>query len=444
MNARARLAASVTLAALAVLLAGLAFGWRSAVGPAAITALAGLALLFGAVPALRPFAFAVWVFTFVAASMFHPAAFGTWLGFDLGLLIVPLIQLIMFGMGTTLSVGDFRRVLVMPWPVFVGAALQYSVMPLVGFSIAWGFRFEPEVAAGVILIGSVSGGVASNLITYLAGGNVALSVTMTTCSTMLSPVMTPMLMKILAGRLVPIDFQAMMLEILNMIVVPVLAGLVAHRILYDAKSRFNRPEVVAGSGVAGLLVAGLVLGLPGETWGVLAPLRNGVILGAALLGIVALTKAVMSGWLRRDGRWMDRALPLVSMWGICFIIAIITSRSREKLLAVGLALIAAGILHNGIGYLLGYWAARLVRLDERTCRTVAIEVGMQNGGMASGLAMKVLNSANAALAPAIFGPWMNVSGSILASWWRRRPLPPGPGAEPQPPTSNLNPDWESA
>jgi BASS family bile acid:Na+ symporter len=119
---------------------------------------------------------------------------------------------------------------------------------------------------------------------------------------------------------------------------------------------------------------------------------------------------------------MDKVLPIVSMAGICLIIAIITARSREDLLTVGGLLIAAVVIHNFAGYTLGYWLSRLVRLDERTCRTVAIEVGLQNGGMASALAMNVLKSAEAALAPAIFGPWMNISGSVLATWWHGRPV----------------------
>jgi len=110
------------------------------------------------------------------------------------------------------------------------------------------------------------------------------------------------------------------------------------------------------------------------------------------------------------------------MAGICFIIAIITAQSRDELLLVGLLLIGAAVLHNGTGYLLGYWGARLARLDESTCRAVAMEVGMQNCGMASGIAIDVLKSTSAALAPAVFGPWMNVSGSLLAGWWRRRPV----------------------
>jgi BASS family bile acid:Na+ symporter len=110
------------------------------------------------------------------------------------------------------------------------------------------------------------------------------------------------------------------------------------------------------------------------------------------------------------------------MTGICLIIAIITAGSAEKLKTIGPWLILAAILHNAIGYVLGYWGARAARLDESSCRTVAIEVGLQNGGMASGLAVDVLKSNLAALAPAIFGPWMNISGSVLATWWRSKPV----------------------
>lgn len=413
----------VTCAAVVAVL--LAFGRGAQTGPFVAAACALAALYCRGSATLRPYAFTVWVFAFVATSMYYPRLFGTWSGFDLALLIVPLIQIITFGMGTTLSVRDFARVLRMPWPVFVGILLQFGIMPIAGFTIAKAFGFEPEVAAGVILIGSVSGGVASNLITYLAGGDVALSVTMTACSTLLSPVMTPLLMKMLAGRLVPIDFVAMMLSIVDMIVVPVLAGLVAHRILYGN----TRWRHLVGGTLVGLGSASLLgLAVEASVLGPLASLRGGIAIGAALLGGVCLVKLVVEGILHGPKDWMDRALPIVSMTGICVIIAVITSRSRDKLLTVGLALVAAAILHNAIGYLLGYWLSRALRLDERASRTVAIEVGMQNGGMASGLAMGVLHSPNAALAPAIFGPWMNVSGSVLASWWRRRPLAP---AEPQ-------------
>jgi BASS family bile acid:Na+ symporter len=158
------------------------------------------------------------------------------------------------------------------------------------------------------------------------------------------------------------------------------------------------------------------------TYGEASLQKDGFIVGLMLIGVVALAKLVISVCLKGPENWMDKALPIVSMAGICYIIAIITARSRDDLMTVGLYLIGASIIHNFVGYILGYWFARAARLDESSCRTVAFEVGMQNGGMASGLAMNVLKSAPAALAPAIFGPWMNVSGSVLATWWHRKPV----------------------
>ena len=372
-------------------------------------------------PLFKNFAFTVWVFAFVAASMFYPEVFGTWFRFDLKYLIVPLIQIIMFGMGTTLNIKDFKRVFTMPWPVFIGIFLQFTVMPLLGCGIAMLFNFEPEVAAGIILIGSCPGGVASNLMTYLAKGNVALSVTMTSCSTLISPLMTPCLMKTLAGRLVPIDFVAMMFSILNMIIVPIVAGLFANRVLYSRKRWANAGRSLLLLSAVGIGLALVTIFLKGDFLGPLRVLKNGITIGFALIGVVALSKLIVSVMLKGPENWMDKALPVVSMCGICFIIAIITARSQEMLLSVGLVLIVVTVIHNFCGYVLGYWGARAAKLDESSCRTVAFEVGMQNGGMASGIAMEVLKSASVALAPAIFGPWMNISGSVLASWWRRKP-----------------------
>jgi len=395
---------------------------KSIIGPFIVVLFTSLAIYCMGHTFLKRFAFTTWVFVFVTASLCYPTAFGTWFGFDLKILIVPLIQIIMFGMGTTLNVRDFSRVFTMPWPVFIGILLQFTVMPLAGYSIAMLFRFEPEIAAGVILVGSCPGGVASNLMTYLAGGNVALSVTMTSCSTLMSPVMTPFIMKTLAGKLVPINFVVMMFSIINMIIVPILAGLVANRILYSRSKWANASDSLAPVSAGSFCIAFATLFLNPEYIGLFAVIRNGIILGFALIGVVALAKLIISNWLQGPQNWMDKALPIVSMSGICFIIAIITASSREELLAVGLALVAASIIHNFFGYVIGYWVARAVRLDERSSRTVAFEVGMQNGGMATGLAMSVLKSSNAALAPAIFGPWMNVSGSMLANWWHRKPI----------------------
>jgi bile acid:Na+ symporter, BASS family len=393
---------------------------RSPTGPLLILFFCSLALYFTGNSKLKRYAFTIWVFAAVAASMIYPSAFDKWFDVDLAILIVPLIQIIMFGMGTTLNIHDFERVFKMPGPVFIGIFLQFLIMPAIAVGLVFLFGFEPEIAAGIILIGSCPGGVASNLMVYLARGNVALSVTMTSCSTLLSPVMTPLLMKVLAGRLVPINFVEMMFSILNMIIVPILAGLLANTILYGKGKWTNHRGWLFGIAISALLFAWVSLKLEPAAMGPFGALKGGLIIGFALVGIVSLAKLVVS-ILKGPANWMDKVLPVVSMVGICYIIAIITARSSEKLLSVGLLLVGASMLHNLAGYLFGYWSSRLVGLAERDCRTVAFEVGMQNGGMASGLAMSVLKSPLAALAPAIFGPWMNVSGSVLATFWSSKP-----------------------
>lgn len=307
---------------------------------------------------LRKFAFTAWVLTCVLTAFCFPTAFSRWGDFELKALIVPLIQLIMFGMGSTLTIVDFTRVLKMPWAVFIGIFLQFLIMPLWGFFLAKAFGFEPSIAAGMILIGSCPGGVASNVMTYLSKGNVALSVTMTACSTLIAPLITPLLMYLLAGTLVEIIFIDWLVNIMQIIIVPISIGLILNSILHI---------------------------------------------------------------LNRRGQWIDRCLSLIAMAGICFIIGIIIADSRDKLLTVGLSLLAASILHNSAGYVFGYFGARMAGLDESSCRTVSIEVGLQNGGMATALAINTLKDPLAAVAAAVFGPWMNISGSVLASWWAAHP-----------------------
>ncbi|MGE0406373.1 MAG: bile acid:sodium symporter family protein [Candidatus Korobacteraceae bacterium] len=313
------------------------------------------------------FSFSLWVGAFVSVAMFFPALFGTWYGFEVGRLVIPLTQIIMFGMGTQLSLGDFKRVLLFPKPVFIGMVLQFSVMPLAGKASAILFTSNPEIGAGMVLIGACPGGVASNVMTYLARGNVALSVTMTAVSTLMAPVMTPMMMKLLAGAYVQVQLVNMMISIINMILLPIAAGIVVNAILVRVAKAYPSREQAA---------------------------------------MTLLEK-----------------MPLLSMFSICLVLAIIASVTRESLLAgpFVLAIVAAAVFHNGVGYLLGYWAARLMGMNETVSRTVSIEVGLQNGGMATALAIAVLKSPLAALPPAIFGTWMNISGAILASWWKGRP-----------------------
>jgi BASS family bile acid:Na+ symporter len=329
-------------------------------GSILVVALVGAALAFSRHRALRSYAFTLWVFAFVAASMVWPRAFGTWFGFDLKFLIVPLIQIIMFGMGTTLSVSDFTRVLAMPWAVVVGIVLQYTVMPFVGFGLAKGFGFEPEIAVGVILIGSAPGGVASNVINYLARCNVPLSVTMTAISTLLSPIMTPLMMRLLAGKHIEVGFMKMMVDICNMILTPIVAGLVANRVLFGKQHFLNRGGPLAGIGLLSLALAAAIIILPAGGW--LGPLKSGLVVGFTMVGVVTLAKLLVEVWLRGPRNWMDRAVPIVSMLGICCIIAVITARSSEDLKRVGLALFAAATVHNLLGYVLGYWGARALGL----------------------------------------------------------------------------------
>jgi len=344
-------------------------------------------------------------------------------------------------MGTTLSVADFTRILRVPWPVFVGALLQFGVMPAVGYGVAKACGFDGELAAGVVLIGSVAGGVASNVMAYLAHANVALSVTMTAVSTLLSPFVTPLLMRLFAGRFVPIDTVKMMFSILNMTLLPVIAGLAAHAVLYG-RGRWARQTtgLLAVAAVSAGVFAG-ALAFDAGTWGALKPVRGGVMLGGLLLALTALAKWVMDVLLGRANTWMDRVLSLVSMSGICLILAVIIGQTYDVLIKAGFLLVVAAVVHNTIGYTLGYWLARGcgaglgwlgwrlglraergTLISEADCRTVSIEVGMQNGGMATGLAIDVLHSPVAALPPNVFGAWMNISGSILANWWKRKPL----------------------
>lgn len=407
--------------------AALAFlgGWLGGAEPrvfgmALVAAMAFFALYCRTSHQFHVFTFTFWVLAFTTTAMFYPAWFDTWGGFKLSRLNTLLIQVVMFGMGATLSVQDFLGALKMPKAVIIGMILQFTVMPVLGLGVATAFGFEPEVAAGVVLIGSCSGGLASNVMVFLARGNVALSVTMTACSTLMAPVMTPLAMKLLAGRLIEINFWTMMLSIINIVMIPIAGGLLANKILAKKQPagdllKFLVPVTIVFVAAAALITTGgqYMAGIP-ATQGLAA---QAMWLGGAVLIVGVLFNAFLAG--HRDA--FDRFLPILSMAAICLILAIIASASRELLLSMGLVLLLAAFIHNCAGYLLGYLLGGLVGLEEQDRRTVAFEVGMQNGGMGVGLATDVLKSPAAALAPGIFGTWMNITGSTLAFWWRDRP-----------------------
>ena len=315
---------------------------------------AALAFGFSGYDSLNSYVFTSMIFAGVTVALYYPQYFLFVGDFKLTGLIIPLIQIIMFGMGTAMSVKDFATVFKSPKGVMVGVTAQLGIMPLLGFVLAKWSNFPPEIAAGIVLIGCSPSGVASNVMAYLAKANLALSITITSVSTLIAPFVTPLLMKLLAGEFVEIDVLAMMWSIVKMIILPIGAGLL-----------FNK------------LVGG-------------------------------------------KSKWMSKALPITSMLAIGIIIVIITAAGRDSLLDIGGILMLLVLIHNLFGYLLGYWYARLLKLKERDCRTIALEVGMQNGGLASGIANSLGKIATMGLAPAVFGPLMNITGSVLASYWHKR------------------------
>lgn len=302
---------------------------------------------------LRRTAFTLMVAIAAILALIFPEQLLKWGNFSTQTLIIPLLMLIMFGMGTTMSVADFRGVIKMPKGVLIGVVCQFSIMPFIGYALAKVSGFPPEIAAGIILVGCSPSGLASNVMAYIAGANVALSVTLTAVATLLAPILTPFLMQLLADAYVPIDFLSMMGSIAKIVIFPILAGLILNHFFGKAIARIKR------------------------------------------------------------------VFPLISMAGIVLIIAIITAAGRDALLDIGFLLILVVIIHNLSGFVLGYSLSRVLGLDQASSRTVAFEVGMQNSGLASGIALEMGRLATMGLAPAVFGPWMNMSGSALAAYWKK-------------------------
>jgi bile acid:Na+ symporter, BASS family len=292
--------------------------------------------------------FVLWVFLASIAALFWPAGF-TWFQ----PLIIPGLGVIMFGMGTALTLADFKRVAEQPYPVAVGLLAQFLIMPLMAAAIAKVFELPPAIAAGLILVGSCPGGTASNVITYLAKGDVALSVTMTSCSTIASVIATPYLMLWLAGMYVSVYPPELLLSILTIVIFPVAAGLIVRQFLGDRV------------------------------------------------------------------RQLDALLPVVSVALIVLVVACIVALSREQLLDSGILVFVTVAAHNSSGLLLGYAMAKLAGLDAVRCRTIAIEVGMQNSGLGVALARKHFADVLVALPAAIFSVVQNITGPAVANFWSR-------------------------
>jgi BASS family bile acid:Na+ symporter len=263
-----------------------------------------------------------------------------------------LLGMIMFGMGMSLQPTDFKIAFTRPLPIAIGVLLQFLLMPATGYLIAHVFNMPVEIAVGLVLVGASPGGTASNVMVYLARGNVALSIAMTAVSTLLAPLLTPWLTLLYAGKWMAVDPLPLFYSILKIVLLPVIAGTVLNRYFPNHIAR-------------------------------IAPV-----------------------------------MPAVSVVAIIFIIACVVALNAANLLAIGFVVLLAVMLHNIIGFTLGYWLAALAGLNKSDRRTIAIEVGMQNSGLAAALAHSHFSAA-AALPAAVFSVWHNISGSFLATRWSR-------------------------
>ncbi|MEJ5928964.1 bile acid:sodium symporter family protein [Corynebacterium sp. H128] len=281
------------------------------------------------------------------AAFFFPSPF-----LPLAKYVTTMLMIIMFTMGLTLTIPDFKEVAKRPVPIFIGVVAQFVVMPLGAVFVAKIFGFSPQLAVGLLLLGAVPGGTASNVIAYLAKGDVALSVAMTSVSTLLSPIMTPALMLLLAGAETNVDAAGLAMGLVKTVLVPVIGGLVIHIVA---------PKLV-----------------------------NSII----------------------------PILPWLSILAIAAVVCPSVAKSSAKLATVGIAVFLAVIVHNLLGYALGYLSAKAAKEPVAACRTTAIEVGTQNSGLATGMAGQFF-SAEAALPGAVATVIHNVNGAIIAHFMRR-------------------------
>ncbi|CAK1911753.1 Pantothenate precursors transporter PanS [Vibrio crassostreae] len=289
--------------------------------------------------------FPAWAVIFALTAYFLPHLF-----VDLKSQIVPLLTIIMLAMGISLSTADFLNVLKHRKAVAIGVFLQFSIMPLAALIISLLLGFSTELTVGMVLVGSVAGGTSSNVMVFLAKGNVALSISMTAISTLLGVVLTPLLVQGLVGQSVDVPVSGMLMSLVKIVLIPVALGVLINTFIPKAVTKINS------------------------------------------------------------------ILPLVSMTAIVVIIAIVVALNAENISTVGPLVALAVILHNSLGLAAGYYCCRLLGCNESTCRTIALEVGLQNSGLATALAMKFFSPASA-IAGTIFSVWHNISGSLLAGYW---------------------------
>lgn len=387
--------------------------------PSLVFGLALLTIGLGAIEKLAGYQYTGWIIVAVVAGLTYPQNFTQWGDFNLRdkFVILCIVQLVMFGMGTKMSIKDFSAIGNSGKGVLVGLVSHFTVMPTVGYLLTRIFHFEPEIAAGVILIGCCSSGLASNVMVYIAKANLILSVTVTAVATIVAPFLTPLLMKLLAGALIEVKFSEMMQEIIKIVIIPISAALF-HDYLKTADAK-GKKTVFTLFGIAAvwLVIFGVFAkGYSESNFGEHG--QEAVVMFTYLMG--AIIVGVLYHQLYRMYPKLDKIMPYFSMFGIIYFTLVSTAAGRDNLLQVGFILFLAAAIHNALGYFFGYWMARALKMNKPDARTIAFEVGLQNGGMASGIAGSMGKLGTVGLAAAVFSPWMNISGSILANYWGRK------------------------
>lgn len=385
--------------------------------PLALVTAICLAIGLAAVPSLKGYQYTAWIISAVVAGMLFPEAFKNWGGVNLRdkTLILVIIQLVMFGMGTHMSLKDFSGLASTGKGVLVGLFCHFSIMPLMGLLLINIFHFEPEIAAGIILIGSCSSGLASNVMVYLAKANLVLSVIVTAMATLAAPFLTPLLMKVFAGTLIKINFVDMMMEIIKIVLVPIGAALLHDFLKRATASQKKKVYLLAAISAVWIIIVFVLQKNITDPAAMQSVNLSGFFAGAIIVG-------VLYNFLHKQFPALDKIMPLISMFGIIYFTTVTTAAGRDNLMKVGVLLFIASVIHNAAGYFFGYWLSRLFGMDKNSSRTIAFEVGLQNGGMASGIAGSMGKLGTVGLAAAVFSPWMNISGSILANYWRRKPV----------------------
>ena len=422
MGQLSKIALWLSSAATILLALGLLQDYANVWQPAAVALAVCLAIGMGAIPSLKGYQYTTWIIAAVVAGMIYPSAFTKWGDFDLRnkWLILVIIQTVMFGMGIHMSVRDFAGLATTGKGVIIGLLCHFSVMPLMGLLLTKIFDFEPEIAAGIILIGSCSSGLASNVMVYLAKANLVLSVIVTAMATLVAPFLTPLLMKLLAGTLIEVHFVDMMMEIIKIIIVPIGAALLHDYLKNATPASWQKIWLIFGSCVLWLIFLPLgVWAFFKETITSTPLLQSPEILGFFAGAFVV---GVLYHLLTLRFPKLDSLMPYFSMFGIIYFTTVTTAAGRDNLMKVGFLLFICSVIHNAAGYFFGYWLSRLFGLDVNSSRTVAFEVGLQNGGMASGLAGSMGKLGTVGLPATVFSPWMNISGSILANYWRKRQI----------------------